>query len=331
MRCPSLSVLPTPPSGKTGWPWTKESQQLPETMPDGKHWPKISIVTPSYNQGGFIEETIRSVLLQGYPNLEYIIIDGGSMDQSVEIIKKYEKWLTYWVSEKDNGQASAINKGLHLSTGELVAWINSDDLYVPSALSNAAKYLGAGTVDHIWLCGACQYFDETGYVAVYYPVVPALQEWMLRFDCPRDYSFPQPSVFWNRVVFEKIGFLNEGYHYSFDHDYWLRIRLAGQEPLSIRDVVSNFRLHEQSKTVSAGNRFIPDDLEIAIKLSRMQPFLQRLNVVYRVKKFIAEKSLWPDSSVRETQSLKRLLRLLHEHPVLFFSRPYWGAVRRMVQ
>ena len=100
-------------------------------MPNGEAWPRISIVTPSFNQGQFIEETIRSILLQGYPNLEYIIIDGGSTDESVEIIKKYEPWLTYWVSEKDRGQAHAINKGLERCTGEILAYINSDDYYYP--------------------------------------------------------------------------------------------------------------------------------------------------------------------------------------------------------
>src|SRR5437763_13110939 len=105
MRCPTLKELPSPRGNRTGWPWMQEIQQLPERMADGKPWPKISIVTPSFNQGEFIEETIRSVLLQGYLNLEYIIIDGESTDSSVEVIKKYEPWLTYWVSEKDNGQA----------------------------------------------------------------------------------------------------------------------------------------------------------------------------------------------------------------------------------
>lgn len=105
-------------------------------MPDGKPWPKISIVTPSFNQGQYIEETIRSILLQGYPNLEYIVIDGGSTDGAVDVIRKYEKWLTYWVSEPDKGQADAINKGLERCTGEIFNWINSDDILLPNVAFN---------------------------------------------------------------------------------------------------------------------------------------------------------------------------------------------------
>src|SRR5438067_1469746 len=139
MKGPTLVELPPPPAGKTGWPWTDETPALQSTRPDGSAWPRISIVTPSYNQGQFIEETIRSVLLQGYPDLEYIIIDGGSQDESVEIIKKYEPWLTYWVSEQDRGQSHAINKGFDRSTGLILGWLNSDDVLLPNALATVAS------------------------------------------------------------------------------------------------------------------------------------------------------------------------------------------------
>ena len=137
MRCPTLAELP-PPAGKTGWPWAEESRQLPDTIQNETPWPKVSIVTPSYNQGRFLEESIRSVLLQGYPDLEYIIIDGGSSDESVEIIKKYERWLAYWVSEPDRGQSHAINKGLERSTGQFFNWHNADDMLTPNSIATMA-------------------------------------------------------------------------------------------------------------------------------------------------------------------------------------------------
>src|SRR6476646_3760457 len=118
----TVEDLPLPPPDKTGWPWTEQAEPLPKYTPYDFKWPRISVVTPSYNQSQFLEETIRSVLLQGYPDMEYIIIDGGSTDNSIEIIKKYEKFLAHWVSEPDRGQSHAINKGFKECTGEYIAW-----------------------------------------------------------------------------------------------------------------------------------------------------------------------------------------------------------------
>jgi cellulose synthase/poly-beta-1,6-N-acetylglucosamine synthase-like glycosyltransferase len=109
---PRLTDLPAPPRNRSGWPWTEEAPQLPDSMPDGGEWPLVSIVTPSYNQGHYIEKAIRSVLLQGYPKLEYAVIDGGSVDQTIDIIKNYEPWLTYWVSESDHVKLMQLTRGL---------------------------------------------------------------------------------------------------------------------------------------------------------------------------------------------------------------------------
>ena len=160
MRCPSIHELPAPPSGKTGWPWTEESQQLPDRMPDGSEWPKISIVTPNYNYERYLETTIRSVLLQGYPNVEFIIQDDGSTDGSVDLIRRYEKHLAYWSSDPNSGQPSVINRGLHRSSGSILAYINSDDYYAADAFGIAAQYFHQHPeVDFI--NGRCRYVDES--------------------------------------------------------------------------------------------------------------------------------------------------------------------------
>lgn len=139
MRCPALEDLPAPPSGRTGWPWTEASPRLAAAMADGRPWPRISVVTPSYNQARFIEETIRSVLLQGYADLEYIVVDGGSTDGTVEVIQRYAPWLGAWVSEPDRGGVHAANKGLSRATGMLLTLLSSDDLYLPGAFRRLAE------------------------------------------------------------------------------------------------------------------------------------------------------------------------------------------------
>ena len=158
---PALSDLPPPPAGKSGWPWTEASPSFPPRMPNGGEWPKISIITPSFNQAIYLEETIRSVLLQGYPNLEFFIIDGGSNDGSVDIIRKYEPWLAGWVSEKDSGQSEAINKGFSRCTGEIFNWLCSDDLLTPGALAVVAAGFAEDKNCDV-LAGACfcQYDEE---------------------------------------------------------------------------------------------------------------------------------------------------------------------------
>ena len=220
MATPTLQDLPAPPPDKTGWPWTEQSDPLPETQPDGSPWPKISIVTPSYNQGQFIEETIRSVLLQGYPDLEYIVMDGESTDESVEIIEKYEPWIDYWVSEEDEGQSDAINKGLDQATGELYAWLNSDDYYASGALWAVAEGFQNADPDVGALVGTAHKVDPTGKV-IYTPDAEHLEfEDLLRW---RENNFMQPGCFFRRSAWEEAGPLREDLYYCLDVDLWLRM------------------------------------------------------------------------------------------------------------
>lgn len=139
MRCPKLAELPPPPAGKTGWPWTIETPQLPATQDNGRPWPTYLVVMPSYNQGSFIETGIRSILLQGYPSIEFVVIDGGSTDETVEILKRYDKWLSYWVSEPDRGQTHALNKGFAGRTADICAYLNSDDHYLQGVFPLIAR------------------------------------------------------------------------------------------------------------------------------------------------------------------------------------------------
>lgn len=216
MRCPTLIDLPPPPPGKTGWPWTEESPQLADTMSHGECWPAISIVTPNYNQGQFIEETIRSVLLQGYPNLEYIIVDGGSTDESIEVISKYQMWFAYWVSEKDRGQAHAVNKGLRKSQGEIIAYLNSDDTYLSGTVQQAVGFFVEHKgVDIIY--GDCAVLNEKNHT---------VSKWHSEdFDlfallC-QNFIY-QPTVFMRRRVLDLVGYFDEGLSYAMDLDYWYR-------------------------------------------------------------------------------------------------------------
>jgi glycosyltransferase involved in cell wall biosynthesis len=188
-------------------------------MPSGDAWPKISIVTPSYNQARFIEETIRSVLLQGYPNLEYIIIDGGSTDHSVEIIKRYEQWLSHWVSEQDRGQSDAINKGFNRASGQIYAWLNSDDYLLKNALRNVAMaYLGSPGAGG-WF-GGCLQVDESGDTLLI--VCPnrldaeALGGW-------GENAVTQPACFFSAKAWRECGPLDQDLHYAMDFDLWLKI------------------------------------------------------------------------------------------------------------
>jgi len=219
MRCPTLSELPDPPRGKKGWPWTEETLQLPETMPGGQPWPRVSIVTPSYNQGRFIEETIRSVLLQGYPELEYIIIDGGSADNSVEIIKKYEKWLAYWVSEPDRGQSHAINKGFDKASREIYAWLNSDDYLLKDALKNVALAYNAHPEAGGWFGGCLQVSIVGKTLLTVHPNrldAEGLAVW-------GENAVTQPSCFFSRVAWQNCGPLDESLNYAMDLDLWVKI------------------------------------------------------------------------------------------------------------
>lgn len=327
MRCPALNELPPPLPGKTGWPWTEESPQLPDTMPDGSSWPRISIVTPSYNQGQFIEETIRSVLLQGYPNLEYIIIDGGSTDNSVEIIKKYEPWLAYWVSEPDRGQAHAITKGLERATGDIFNWINSDDSLTPGALRIVAEAFG----DSHAIAGAVLNFGERGQKTVI--ANRALDPInMIRGDT--GVVFHQPGLWLRRKAAIQCGGIDEQFHYAFDWDLTIRYLSLYPHVTYSRAVLACFRLHDKSKTVRNPGVFDKERIDILKKLLTLDQYKSLHKECRRRLRLVIWWTILDQLLNDETLSpwvrALRIILLACADPSARWSRLTLGAIRRSV-
>ncbi|MCG8468124.1 MAG: glycosyltransferase [Gemmatimonadetes bacterium] len=249
---PTLDELPPPPPGRTGWPWTEESPRLPPTTPRGAAWPRFSVVTPSFNQGSYLEETIRSVLLQGYPNLEYIVMDGGSSDDSVEILERYAPWLAYWTSRPDRGQSDAINRGFHRSTGDVQAWLNSDDTFYPGALGKGAIEIEAsdadiliGAMDKVRIEGedtvvVSRTSGRNGTPLHWYPIYKENHD--IRFH------LIQPPMFWRSHVWQTAGELDTDYHYIMDVEWCSRAVHSGAKVIPSDTLLARFLLHPTSKT-----------------------------------------------------------------------------------
>ncbi len=208
--------------------------------------PKISIITPSYNQGQFIEQTIKSVIEQDYPNLEYIVMDGGSTDNTLTILKKYSNKLK-WFSAKDKGQADAINKGMEMATGDILAYINSDDYYLPGAFKKVVSFFKQNP-EFKWVVGDYLIVDERN-KQIQQPIIAYKRFWRSLFPTRSLYVLnyiPQPSTFWRKQIRSEIGKFNLNLHYVMDYDFWLRI--ISKYPLGrISGPLSAFRIHRQSK------------------------------------------------------------------------------------
>lgn len=219
--------------------------------------PKISIITPSYNQADFIEETILSVLEQGYPRLEYFVMDGGSNDGTVDILKKYGKHIQ-WISQKDRGQSDAINRGFRRASGEILAYINSDDRYEPGALLAVGEYLREHP-QAFWVTGKCRNIDPQGH-----EVRKLVREYKNFWLSLRSYKIllvidyiSQPATFWRRLVIDQIGFFDESLHFTMDYDYSLRVgRLF--KLWVVDSYLASFRIQPGSKSRRFRDHFNAD-------------------------------------------------------------------------
>jgi glycosyltransferase involved in cell wall biosynthesis len=245
--------------------------------------PKISIIVPTLNQARFIEETIQSVLSQNYPNLELIVLDGGSTDGTLDILQKYSDSLT-WISEPDKGQVDAINKGLKMVTGDIVAYLNSDDIYTPNALLTVGKYF----LDHPdaqIVTGKCVNINENGDEVR--PLVKHYKNfWLLlgvdSFLMVLDYV-SQPSTFWRTELVNTIGFFDPQFRNAMDYDFWMRIPRHNKLNF-INQYLSKFRIYPTSITSSNSRAQYDDELRVASRYA--SPFQRILHVIH------AEISCW---------------------------------------
>lgn len=245
---PPLPPVVLPTHAEPDWP---RAGELPPPAPGDATWPRITVVTPSYNQAPFLEETLRSVLLQGYPNLDYIVVDGGSTDGSVEIIERYADHLAWWASEPDEGHSHALNKGFARATGDLYAYLNSDDIYEPGALFAAALAFREG---HPWIAGLVNYWTLEG-ETFRFPEIPGrgIPRWLI--TCP----ISQPGAFWSADLHARVGPFREDLDYIMDYEFWLRMRVSERvRPHRLRRFIARYRLHADSKTVGEREGFIDE-------------------------------------------------------------------------
>lgn len=249
--------------------------------------PKITVVTPSFNQGEYIERTICSVLSQEYPNLEYIICDGGSTDNTVDVIRKYEDRIAWWCSEKDNGQSDAINKGMKRATGDIVCWINSDDMLLPGTLNAVAKFYEKYP-DTDFANGCTLEIDKEDHIINFTNIV--MSKYFFEHG---SYNISQPGMFWKRDVFDKIGYLDESFHAKMDVEWLIRVYEAGLKVRRLNKNLGAIRIYGETKTAQGGaiwerdteeirrryhGKYMPDRSTWHYKLFKLYKFLDGCNM-----------------------------------------------------
>ena len=320
---PRLRDLPSV-AGKVGWPWTKASPSPSLTSP----WPRITIVIPSFNQGRFLEETIRSVLLQSYPNLELIVIDGGSEDSSLEVVGRYEPWLAYSTSEPDSGQSEAINKGFDRATGDIMTFLGSDDVYEPGTLQDVAQRWGQHPGPGV-IVGAFRYMDESSRRSpeIHPPRLPGPGPHDLTLLDTSTWRLHQVSTFYSRQALDTVGRrVREDLHYTMDRE--LLYRVCHRYPTVLaKHCYAAFRLHSEGKSTAM---ILPMWFEMAdLHLLDTPPGEDR-SVRRRRRKLWRERRsrAWvklANSGGSGWAAAAALMRALWYRPRLLGRRQYWAS------
>jgi GT2 family glycosyltransferase len=284
-------------------------------LPPLSEHPLISIVIPSYNQAAFLERTIKSALEQDYPYLEHIVVDGASTDNSVEIIKKYGDQLSWWVSEKDSGQGDAVNKGMAHAKGEIVAWLNSDDCYLPAAVSSAVEAFEANP-DAVMVYGDMLAIDENEFVTNTFRYSQLTLEDLLCFQI-----IGQPAVFMRHEAFEQVNGLDANFHFLLDHHLWIRIAAQGRI-VHIPQTLSAARYHSEAKNRAQASQFGREAFQIldwAASDENFAPILARVARRARASAHRVNSRYLLDGS-QPAQALAAWTRTLIIHPATAFAR-----------
>ncbi len=284
-------------------------------------YPKFTVVTPTYNQGQFIEKTIDSVLSQGYPNLEFIIIDGGSKDSTTEIIKKYERHLAYWVSEPDRGQSHAINKGMARATGEYLTWLNSDDWYIGNALQHFIDLLRTKPGCSVAV-GRGQIVDGEGKVlSDKSPGAEITFEWMCQWL--KGNYFMQPSCAFSHDAWRSVGGLRESIHMAMDLDLWLRFSKAGYNFATTETLLSISLSHPGAKTTAFVTESLLDAARVISAHGNTEGYEVLVTHLLQDEKMLRHRLGWYERNYRLIAQ-SQVLRVIHPL-VKFFSREgqYW--------
>jgi glycosyltransferase involved in cell wall biosynthesis len=266
---------------------------------------RITVITPSFNQAEYLETTIQSVISQNYVELDYIVIDGGSTDGSVDIIKRYEQHLSFWVSEKDKGQSEALNKGLKKATGDVITWINSDDILLPGALNVIAKAFNDFGPEVGLIYGGATLFDGNGLCReIYHTSAP----------CPEAYVagmiFAQPASFFRKCALEEVGLINEDLHYGMDYDLFARLSLVTQFQ-NVPQMFAKYRLHRSSKTVAEFNRFVEDWKKVFINVCKNLEWQDELDVLKNTGCSEDELTFYSPYQFKNKITINPKLALLH--------------------
>jgi glycosyltransferase involved in cell wall biosynthesis len=299
-------------------------------------WPRISVIIPSLNQGRFLEETLRSVLDQNYPALELIVMDAGSTDSTIEILKRHAAQIAHWESTPDRGQSHAINKGLARATGDVWCYLNSDDLLCPGSLSRVGEIFRDPDVN--WLGGVAVIFDEKSDRGTVTPrPCDSLKETLTPWARKVEHVFPcSNACFMRRSLYDRLGGFDESYHYSMDMEYYTRALFAGFELRRIPDVLGRWRWHSESKTVRDGHayRFLEEELRIATAYAGRLPDADRaalnLEIARHRKSFLVRRAVHTESAKPRPRRLLRLFVEAAQKPSLFWFRPWLGAVKKQI-